>query len=77
MSIQKPGRNSVKATSKSAVDSHTFERSRKNPCVPSVNKNIAMVEMMKTKMSPMNDTFINSWSVLKMNKNGSSALRNG
>jgi hypothetical protein len=41
MSIQKPGRNSVKAISISAADSHIRERTRNTPCAPAVKTRIA------------------------------------
>lgn len=75
MSIQKPGRNRVKATSSSKTLSYQRLRTRKKPWVPAAKISMAMVATMKMITPCQKSTSINSRSVLKMNRNGSAAVR--
>ena len=75
MSIQKPGRNSEKAISISAAVSHIRLFTRNQPWVAAANSSIATVAITKMNTPCSALTSISSRSVLKMNRNGSAAVR--
>ena len=75
MSRKNPGRNSVNATSSSTTDSQILFFTNRNPCVAEANNIIATTATPKTKNAFPTDTSISSNSVLKMNRNGSNAVR--
>ncbi|MNR50571.1 hypothetical protein D3C85_1701090 [compost metagenome] len=75
MSIQKPGRNRVKATSSSSRLSYQRLFTRKKPMVAAAKISMAMVATMKISTPCQKSTSISSRSVLKMNRNGSAAVR--
>lgn len=76
MSIQKPGRNSVKAISNNANVSHRRLRVKNQPCVAAAKANMAITATTNTNRACQTlVTPISKRSVLKMKRNGRMAVR--
>ena len=74
MSSQNPGRNRVKAISRRSTVSQIRLRTKKKPWVAAANS-MATTATQNTKTAFKGVTLISSSSVLKMKRNGRSAVR--
>ena len=76
MFIQKSGRNRLKVTNNMSSDSYSRLRTRNHPWVAAANTRLAMSALVTVSSSAHHESIPNSinW-VLKMNMNGSSAVR--
>ena len=76
MSIQKSGRNRLKATTSNSRVSYHLLRVRNHSCEAAAKSRLATVAEMKvSRKLPMLSTSISSNCVLKMNINGSTLVR--